>query len=124
MSAASGSRFKPSHRLSKAEEFNAVFAVRRRLSSPHFQLSYRPNDGRTARLGVVVAKKHVVRAVARNLIKRICRESFRSFRENLPQCDIVLRLSAPPQRVDRSMLRSEIDALMARFSENVSAGAG
>lgn len=124
MPAASGRRFKPNHRLRKAEEFDAVFAFRRRLSSPHFQLSYRPNGGRSARLGLVVAKKNAVRAVARNLIRRICRESFRSFRESLPRCDIVLRLSAPLQRMDTAQLRSEIDALMARFSENVSRGSG
>jgi len=43
-----------------------------------------------ARLAVVVSRRVSVRAVDRNRIKRLIRESFRHFREKLPGIDVVV----------------------------------
>ncbi len=71
------------------------------------------NDG--ARLGVVVAKRHLKRANARNLVKRLAREAFRHARAGLKPLDIVLRLNVRPARLDRVELRAELDVLLARM---------
>ncbi len=42
------------------------------------------------RLGLVVSKKNVGCAVARNRVKRLCRETFRLRSSNLPKMDIVV----------------------------------
>ncbi len=62
----------------------------------------------------MVAKRFVKRAHARNLLKRIMREAFRHIRPELKPLDIVLRLNARPDPLDRRLLRAEIDALFAR----------
>lgn len=49
-----------------------------------------PNDLSLARLGVIVAKRHVKNAVRRNLIKRLIRESFRLNQEALSGFDLVV----------------------------------
>ena len=48
------------------------------------------NGGRTARLGLAIAKKDVRKAVHRNRIKRIIRESFRAHQDELWGLDIVV----------------------------------
>jgi ribonuclease P protein component len=109
--------FGPERRLHTPADFGVVFSQRRVLRADRFSLHYRPNDGTTARLGLVVAKKLARRAVLRNAIKRISRDVFRRLRPGLPMMDLVLRLTKPLAALDtatRSALRTEIEALLAR----------
>lgn len=48
------------------------------------------NDGREARLGMAISKKHCRNASSRNRLKRIVRESFRQHRAGLAGLDIVV----------------------------------
>lgn len=94
--------FRPAQRLKKAEEFAQVLSRRQVLHGRYFSLHYAPSlfaaeeagSGR-ARLGLVVAKRLARRAVLRNLVKRLARESFRLSRPELADLDIVLRLTKP-----------------------------
>jgi len=74
--------------------------------------------GTGARLGLVVPKKLLRTAVARNLTKRLVRETFRRNRNELPDFDFVFRLTVRPgpssRRVDRPVLRAEVAQLVAR----------
>jgi ribonuclease P protein component len=56
----------------------------------------RPNQVGHARLGMIVAKRLLARAVDRNRVKRCVRESFRLVLPELPACDFVVRLIAKP----------------------------
>jgi ribonuclease P protein component len=107
--------FRGQYRLRKTDEFSSVFAFRRVLRGNYFELLYRPAPGPTARLGIVVAKKHVRSAVARNLVKRIVRESFRTVRAGLPARDLVVRVVTRLDKPDRAALRAEVDALLGRL---------
>ena len=49
----------------------------------------------TARLGLVIGKRAVRRAVDRNRAKRVLRETFRTRRLELPWVDIVVQLTGP-----------------------------
>ncbi|MCB1956790.1 MAG: ribonuclease P protein component [Rhodocyclaceae bacterium] len=80
----------------------------------YFTLHVRPSELDTARLGLVVAKKLARRAVLRNLIKRLARESFRLRRTALPRCDIVVRLTASPRDATRKALREELEQLLGK----------
>ena len=56
----------------------------------------RPNQVGHPRLGMIVAKRLLARAVDRNRVKRCVRESFRQVMAELPACDFVVRLIARP----------------------------
>ena len=64
-------------KLLKAADYNHVFDKPARSSDRYFTVLARPNKLLNARLGMAFAKKRVKRAVARNRLKRISRESFR-----------------------------------------------
>lgn len=57
----------------------------------------RPNECGYPRLGMIVAKRLLKRAVDRNRVKRCVRETFRGVRAELPACDFVIRLIACPE---------------------------
>lgn len=71
-------------------------------------------EGEDARLGVVIAKRFVRRAVDRNLVRRLARENFRRLRTALDSRDLILRLISRPGDFDRRALAEEIKALLGR----------
>jgi ribonuclease P protein component len=72
-------------------------------------------QGENARLGVVVAKRLVRRAVDRNLLRRLARENFRKVRTGLDSRDLVLRLVLNPGDLGRLALGKEIGTLLDRM---------
>lgn len=71
-------RFSRQSRLLKAAEFKQVFNQPLRSSDHCFRILARSNDSQCHRLGLAVAKKACPKAVGRNRIKRVVRESFRT----------------------------------------------
>lgn len=115
---ASAAAFPKQYRLTRTDEFSSVFGFRRALKSRHFLLHYRvraAEEGDGARLGVVVAKRLLKRAVDRNLVKRLGREHFRLLRQRLPARDLVLRLAVKPKPLDRRALAEEIRGLLGKM---------
>lgn len=55
-----------------------------------FTVLCRPNDAAVARLGLAISRKHCRRAVGRNRIKRVVRESFRNTQAVLDGIDVVV----------------------------------
>ena len=110
--------FPKHYRLLKTDEYSSVFAFRQALRSRHFLLHYRRRDvteAPAARLGLVVAKRYLRRAIDRNLIRRLVRERFRLLHPQLRPCDLVVRLAARPTPLDRRVLAKEIGGLLARM---------
>lgn len=89
-------RFERSARLLKPAEFERVFTENERARTESLLVMARPNALGHARLGMVIAKRLLPRAVDRNRIKRCVRETFRVQRPDLPPCDFVVRLIAKP----------------------------
>jgi len=112
-----GKTFARCHRLTRTDEFSSVFGFRRAIRGSLLTLHYRPRPegGNGARLGVVVAKKLLRRAVDRNRFKRIIRERFRCQRDDLPAVDLVVRLTVKPIAFDRKLLADDFVALLARL---------
>ena len=108
--------FGKAFRVRRAEEFSSVLAARRAFHSAHFVLNHAPNGLDTARLGLIVGRKVAKAAVLRNLVKRLAREAFRVLRPRLPPSDLILRVVAPLQGIERRNLRAEIDALLQRLA--------
>ena len=104
-------------RLRRSDEFQAVFGNARRLSSPQFRLHVWQRTAQALpRLGVAVSKRVDKRAVARNLIKRLARESFRHLSALLPVGDYVLIAQPGASRVPAAQLRAQCDDLFQRAS--------
>ena len=68
-----------------------------------------------ARLGLVVGKKLLKRAVDRNKVKRIIREQFRRERPNVPACDLIVRLAAKPAPLDGKLVADDFLALLEKL---------
>ncbi len=76
-------------------------------------------SGQTARLGLVVGKKLLKRAVDRNRLKRVVRENFRLRRPELPPCDLVVRLAVKGVPLCGAELADDVNALFDRLSSRL-----
>jgi ribonuclease P protein component len=105
------------YRLTKTDEFSSVFGFRRAIRGKLLMLHYQPRpDGMNdARLGVVVGKKLLKRAVDRNRLKRIIREQFRRVRIDLPGIDLIVRLAVKPAPFDGRLIAEDFHALLAKL---------
>jgi ribonuclease P protein component len=77
-------------RLKTPTEFQKVFANPSKSTDQYFTLLAIKNQRKHPRLGLAIAKKNIKRAVDRNKIKRITRESFRLQQHQLIPIDIVV----------------------------------
>lgn len=108
--------FPSSHRLLKPAEFKRVFDnTELRSSSPQLLLLASSNNQNHARIGFVLAKKQIKRAVDRNRIKRIVRESFRHNQHKLAAIDFVILGRKGLEELDAMQLRTMIDQMWFRL---------
>lgn len=77
-------------RLRQSAQFRAVFKNGRRHVRSGLVVIVAPGGAPRARLGLAVAKRHLPRAVDRNRVKRVIRESFRATRTGLAEVDVVV----------------------------------
>jgi len=90
--------FGPDKRLRKTDEFSSVFRFRCLQRGVCLDVYLRPNGSERARLGLVVGKKALPRAVDRNRLRRGLRESFRLMQAELIGFDAVVRLRVADPR--------------------------
>lgn len=106
-------KFSRSHRLIKKSDFQSVFEAPHKLTFKYLVALYRPNLLPHARLGVILAKKHIKLAVDRNRVRRLIREGFRHHQETLKGLDIIILLRSECTAVlrDKITLRDDIRQL-------------
>jgi len=99
-------------RLLKAHDFSRVFeGAKFRVSCPQILLLGTASDQECARVGLVISKKHVGGAVARNRVKRLCREVFRHRAAQLPAIDIVILAKPGLDALSNEKLVSSLNQL-------------
>ncbi len=103
-------------RLLTPRDFKQVFdAAALKVSTKEVLILARLNQLDHARLGLVIAKKHVRRANARNRIKRVIRETFRLeqhlFGAPAAGVDIVILARAGMDRLDNEVLHQQLPSL-------------
>lgn len=103
-------------RLLTPEQFKRVFNEPVRAASPHLTLLARSNGLLHPRLGLTVPKKALKRAVWRNRVKRLVRESFRHKQHQLPAVDIVVIAKSGIGNLDNSELLTLLDKLWRTLS--------
>lgn len=102
-------------RVRRAGDFAALRQASGRLGGRCFSVRYRLNGLDHARLGLAISKRVSKRAVERNRIKRLLRESFRRARAQLPPIDLVVMAREAAAGVPGPELLAEIDALWRRL---------
>lgn len=98
----------PSARLRRAADFAALRNATGRLQARHFLLRWIETSGDAARLGLAVSRKVSKRAVERNRIKRIVRESFRAEREAMPPIDLLVIARTSAATIASPGLRADL----------------
>ena len=106
------------HRLTKTDEFSSVFGFRRAVRGQLLMLHFLPKPEGEARLGLVVGKKQLKKAVDRNTLKRVIREQFRHCRHELPAADLVVRLMSKPPSIDKKLFAEDFVRLVKKFRHN------
>lgn len=105
-------RFRRDNRLLDGHSFQHVFdAADYKVGNAVFLMLARENHGPEHRLGLIVGKKRVRRAVDRALVKRLIRESFRQRPELLAGLDIVVLVRGNLRQPDRQTLHAQLDLL-------------
>jgi ribonuclease P protein component len=103
--------FSKEERLKRQQDFGFVFSEGKTVADRWLVLHARPNGLNYNRLGLAVGKKHGP-AVARNRLKRLLREAYRTQKPDLPQgYDLVMvpRKNCPG---DFGLLRQSVGALL------------
>jgi len=100
--------FTRQHRLVKAQDYQLVFEQPGKSTDSYFTVLARNNERNFARLGLAIAKKRVKRAVERNRIKRLIRESFRHHHSSLPGLDYVVLTKNGVEQVNNHTLLSSL----------------
>jgi len=96
-------------RLRSAADFDNVFKYGTRASDSFFTVIARPNRRGSARLGIAVSKRTARRAVERNRIKRVIRESFRQSPVRDLPVDLVILAKAAATATPNDKLRKALD---------------
>ncbi|HFQ14238.1 MAG TPA: ribonuclease P protein component [Gammaproteobacteria bacterium] len=110
-------RFPRQHRLLAAKDFSRVFAQPVKQGDRDFTLLARANGLAHARLGIAAPKRQLKRAVDRNRIKRIIRESFRRRQAQLRGLDVVVLVRHGVLALDNAALFRRLDKLWNSLSK-------
>ena len=99
-------------RLLKTDEYSSVFNFRCGQNGAFLRVHAKPNFLMRARLGIVVGKRELRTAVARNLAKRTVREVFRTNQHELLALDIIVRIMKPFDKTNVCLVREELLRLL------------
>lgn len=109
-------------RLLDAEGYGRVFKRNRRVTNQYWIVLGHQSNSNAARLGLAIAKKRAKRAVDRNKIKRIARESFREKRAELFGIDAVVMNKDSAASASNVELRRSIDTLWLELASKLANG--
>jgi ribonuclease P protein component len=112
--------FPPEHRLHTSKEFGRVFADPARSTDRFFTILGRPNARTVARLGLTISRRASKRAVDRNKLKRLTRETFR-MQQSLPCWDFVVMAKTGADRTERRVLRDSLERHFTRLKAQAAA---
>lgn len=102
-------------RLLESTDFTLAFANGKRVRCGSFTLVANKNDLEHPRLGLAISRKAAARAVDRNRIKRIVRESFRSNASTMGPLDIVVRATPIARTQSNSILSRKLNILWRKL---------
>lgn len=105
-------------RLLRPSQYTAVFARGEKFVCDGFVVIAANNGEAHARLGLALAKRRIRRAVDRNRVKRVVRESFRHVRPDLPATDIVVLARSRTATIDNASLTAQLTRIWQRLARS------
>ena len=111
----SGATLPRKARLLRPGDFAALRTSSGRAGGRCFHMRYRDNELGHARLGLAISKRVSKRAVERNRIKRLVRESFRRVRHQLPAVDLMVMARELAAGVPGAELLRELDGMWEKL---------
>lgn len=106
----------PERRVRLSGDFKRLYASGQRLGNACFTAVVLANGAGAPRLGLSVAARMLKRAVERNRVRRVIRESFRIHQHRLPAVDIVVGVRNPVREANNSQLRESLERLWQKIS--------
>ncbi|MGM0782548.1 MAG: ribonuclease P protein component [Pseudomonadota bacterium] len=117
----SGHGFPPRLRLLTAGDYRHVFDhAAFKVHGKGLLALACPNQQGHVRLGLVFSKRNVRRAVDRNRLKRLARESIRLQQHRLPAVDIVVLGRRGAHELDNATLHRQLYGMWRRLERDVS----
>jgi ribonuclease P protein component len=110
-------RFPRHARLTTPTDYKQVFDNAQRATIGCLTVLSRCNQLGYPRLGLAISKKAAAKAVARNIIKRVARESFRQHRHLLGGIDVVVLAKQGTGKQNRRTLHNLLEKHWAKLSE-------
>ncbi len=107
--------FPRQYHLRTKSEFKSIFDKSNRISQKHLLILFKQNQKEYSRLGVIVGKRVAKKAIARNRIRRIVKESFRLNQEKLLGWDIIVIARQQCDTLNKPTLRKGIDDLWQKL---------
>lgn len=108
--------FPRSARLLTPAHYRQVFnQVEVRAGNRHLLILARTGITERPRIGLIIAKRHVRKAVQRNRIKRLLRESFRHQQGHLPGLDMVVLARPGLGQLDNLTITTMLDQLWPKL---------
>jgi ribonuclease P protein component len=109
--------FPRSCRITKSSEYQSFFKEGKKLHQDHFFIVIKINKLDYTRLGFVIAKKHIKKAIKRNTVKRVIRESFRYHQYLLKGVDLVVIAKKGLGELTKESFRSQLDKQWERVAK-------
>ena len=110
--------FPKQNRLLNAADYKAVFSnAQFKVSCRYFLILAIKNNWMHSRLGLVIAKKNVAKAVQRNRVKRIVREFFRHHGAQDPGLDLVVLTRKDVDTLQNSQISARLATLWADLNK-------
>jgi ribonuclease P protein component len=104
--------FSRSCRLLTASDYKTVFDKSQlKVSNRYFLVLATINSLPTPRVGLVIAKKNVGKAVQRNRIKRLIRQSFRTLKPTLNNLDLVVLARKDADKLENQAIVDQLNQL-------------
>ncbi|HSW69178.1 MAG TPA: ribonuclease P protein component [Gammaproteobacteria bacterium] len=107
--------FPRSYRLITKFEFKTVFDEAFKLNQFCLTVLFRSNQKDHARIGIIVGKRVAKKAVSRNRIKRVVRDSFRLNQQKLAGWDIIVIARQRCDTLSKKIVRKGIDDLWEKL---------
>ena len=108
------------HKLLNSLDFSQVFEKTDfKVSTSSSLVLAKLTTNSYPRLGLVVSKKNVGCAVARNRIKRLCREAFRLRSALLPKMDVVILAKNGISRLENKQIIDMLNSLFDQLSAKI-----
>ena len=100
-------------RITNAKEFAHVFKKGRHSQSKFWKIVASNSDYSFSRLGLAISKKEFKRAVDRNHLKRLARETFRVNQDGLGQLNYVV-MAKKAQSINNIEMTNDLLSLMKK----------